>query len=187
MGKSISIIGAGIAGLSAGCYGQMNGYQTQIFEMHNKPGGLVTSWERKGFNIQGGFQGLAGSSAANPFHAVWSELLDINSISFVDNDLKDVFEFNDGRSFYLYSNLDRLEEYMKGIALEDSELIDEFINGARRLRRLRPKSPVKATGLNTSSVNHFMPSQALFQSVGSILQKPLASKVLFQTRSQGAS
>ena len=31
--KSIIIIGAGIAGLSAGCYGQMNGYRTQIFEM----------------------------------------------------------------------------------------------------------------------------------------------------------
>jgi len=26
--KTIIIIGAGIAGLSAGCYGQMNGYQT---------------------------------------------------------------------------------------------------------------------------------------------------------------
>jgi phytoene dehydrogenase-like protein len=38
--KSIIIIGAGIAGLSAGCYGQMNGYRTQIFEMHNKPGGV---------------------------------------------------------------------------------------------------------------------------------------------------
>ena len=33
MDKSIIIIGAGIAGLSAGCYGQMNGYNTRIFEM----------------------------------------------------------------------------------------------------------------------------------------------------------
>lgn len=38
----IIIIGAGIAGLSAGCYAQMNGYRTQIFEMHNLPGGLST-------------------------------------------------------------------------------------------------------------------------------------------------
>jgi thioredoxin reductase len=28
--KSVAIIGAGIAGLSAGCYAQMNGYQAQI-------------------------------------------------------------------------------------------------------------------------------------------------------------
>jgi len=45
--KSIIIIGAGIAGLAAGCYGQMNGYRTQIFELHYNPGGLCTSWKRK--------------------------------------------------------------------------------------------------------------------------------------------
>ena len=43
---SIIIIGAGIAGLTAGCYGQMNGYRTRIFESHNKPGGLCTAWKR---------------------------------------------------------------------------------------------------------------------------------------------
>ena len=46
--KSIIIIGAGIAGLSAGCYGQMNGYRTHIFEMHSLPGGLCTAWKRRG-------------------------------------------------------------------------------------------------------------------------------------------
>ena len=35
--KSIIIIGAGMAGLSAGCYAQMNGYKTRIFELHNNP------------------------------------------------------------------------------------------------------------------------------------------------------
>jgi len=39
--KSIVIIGAGIAGLAAGCYGQMNGYRTEILEMHDKPGGCA--------------------------------------------------------------------------------------------------------------------------------------------------
>ena len=37
MEKSIIIIGAGLAGLSAGCYAQMNGYKTQIFELYNIP------------------------------------------------------------------------------------------------------------------------------------------------------
>jgi len=30
--KRVTIAGAGVAGLSAGCYMQMNGYDTQIFE-----------------------------------------------------------------------------------------------------------------------------------------------------------
>lgn len=39
--RSVIIIGAGIAGLSAGCYARMNGYRTHIFEMHTQPGGLA--------------------------------------------------------------------------------------------------------------------------------------------------
>ena len=46
MGRSVIIIGAGIAGLAAGCYAQMNGYRSQIFELHDLPGGLCTAWER---------------------------------------------------------------------------------------------------------------------------------------------
>jgi phytoene dehydrogenase-like protein len=47
LGKSVIIIGAGMGGLSSGCYGQMNGYSTKIFEMHDKPGGLCTAWHRR--------------------------------------------------------------------------------------------------------------------------------------------
>ena len=31
MERSITIIGGGLTGLSAGCYGRMNGYKTTIF------------------------------------------------------------------------------------------------------------------------------------------------------------
>jgi phytoene dehydrogenase-like protein len=58
--KSIIIIGAGIAGLSAGCYGQMNGYRVRIFEQEAGPGGLCTSWQRKRFTINGGLVSPAG-------------------------------------------------------------------------------------------------------------------------------
>ena len=44
MAKSIIIIGAGMGGLAAGIYGEMNGYETKIFEMHTKPGGQCTSF-----------------------------------------------------------------------------------------------------------------------------------------------
>jgi thioredoxin reductase len=35
------IIGAGLAGLSTGCYARMNGYSSRIFEHHSVPGGGV--------------------------------------------------------------------------------------------------------------------------------------------------
>ena len=48
MADSLVIIGAGVAGLAAGCYARMNGHDASIFEMHDKPGGVCTSWQRKG-------------------------------------------------------------------------------------------------------------------------------------------
>ncbi len=59
--KSIIIIGGGIAGLSAGCYGQMNGFRTRIFEMHKKPGGLCTCWKRQGYVVNGCVHWLVGT------------------------------------------------------------------------------------------------------------------------------
>lgn len=38
--KSMIMIGAGFAGLAAGIYGRLNGYNTGIFQMHIQPGGL---------------------------------------------------------------------------------------------------------------------------------------------------
>jgi uncharacterized protein with NAD-binding domain and iron-sulfur cluster len=39
--KQIIVVGAGLAGLSTGCYAWMNGYRCRIFEHHSKPGGGV--------------------------------------------------------------------------------------------------------------------------------------------------
>ena len=35
MNKKILIIGGGVAGLSAGIYGRLNGFETEIIEMHS--------------------------------------------------------------------------------------------------------------------------------------------------------
>lgn len=50
VGDKLIIIGAGIAGLAAGCYARMNGYDVEIFERHTQPGGMCTSWMRKGLS-----------------------------------------------------------------------------------------------------------------------------------------
>ncbi len=74
MEKHILIIGAGIAGLAAGCYARMNGYRATIFEMHDLPGGLCTAWERKGYIFDGCIHYLFGSGEGQPFHRMWQEL-----------------------------------------------------------------------------------------------------------------
>ena len=43
MNKKIVIIGGGVAGLSAGIYSQQNGFDTEIIEINNQPGGQCTA------------------------------------------------------------------------------------------------------------------------------------------------
>jgi phytoene dehydrogenase-like protein len=131
MEKSIIIIGAGITGLSAGCYGQMNGYQTQIFEMHDKSGGVCTGWKRKGYTIDGCMHWLVGTNPANSFYHIWEELGVAPRWSIVDHERYISVEGEGGKVFTVYADIDRLEQHMKELAPEDKDVIEEFIKGVR--------------------------------------------------------
>jgi phytoene dehydrogenase-like protein len=61
-GNKLIIIGAGIAGLATGCYARMNGYDVEIFEMHTQPGGMCTSWMRKGYTFDYCIHNLSGTA-----------------------------------------------------------------------------------------------------------------------------
>lgn len=130
--KNIIIIGAGIAGLSAGCYGQMNGYRTRIFELHDKPGGLCTSWKREGYTFDGCIQWLMGSRTGTPMYRIWQELGAAQGRRFVEYDVYQRVEGNDGRALSIYTDLNRLEQHMKELAPADTDVIEEFCNSARR-------------------------------------------------------
>lgn len=133
MTRTLSIIGAGIAGLSAGCYGQMNGYRTRIYEMHSLPGGVCTTWRRKGYKIDGCLHWLTGIRPGTDFHRIWEELGVIGASPLVEHDEYARIEGRDGRVFIVYCNVDRLERHMKELAPEDSGLIESFANGIRKM------------------------------------------------------
>ena len=58
--QSMIIIGAGMGGLSTGCYAQMNGYKSIVLELHNIPGGCCTSWERRDYIFDCKFARVVG-------------------------------------------------------------------------------------------------------------------------------
>jgi phytoene dehydrogenase-like protein len=133
MERSIIIIGAGVAGLSAGCYGQMNGYQTQIFELHDKPGGLCTAWKRKGYTFDGCMEWLFGSKEGSGMNAIWRELGATQGRQMVDHDEYMRFEGLDGRTLVFYTNADRTRQHLKELAPADARQIDRLCNAIRRL------------------------------------------------------
>lgn len=136
MDKSIIIIGAGVAGLSAGCYGQMNCYRTQIFEMHTLPGGLCTSWKRKGYAIDGCMHWLLGANPGTGFYRIWEELGAVQGRRIVNQEEYIRFEGEDGKVFGVYIDIGRLEQYMKELAPEDEKIIEEILRDIRKCTRL---------------------------------------------------
>jgi phytoene dehydrogenase-like protein len=129
--KTILIIGAGVAGLAAGCYGQMNGYRTKIFELHNLPGGLCTAWERKGYVFDGCIHYLFGSGEGQPFHQMWQELGAIQDRPMIDHDEYQRIT-DDDQTLVVYTDPDRLETHMSDLSPADAPLIRSFARGIRQ-------------------------------------------------------
>lgn len=136
--KSIIIIGAGIAGLSAGCYGQINGYRTQIFEMHDLPGGLCTSWKRKGYTIDGCIGWLFGSGPGFNYYRIWEELGVVQGRKMINHEEFIRVVDKNGKAFIVYCDIDKLEQHMKELAPEDTDEIDKFIKAARICSKFSP-------------------------------------------------
>lgn len=156
--KKVKIVGAGISGLAAGCYLQMNGYETEIVEMHNISGGLCTSWKRGGYNFDGCIHWLLGSDKGSAFYKLWSELIDLGEIEFVNHskrvsiEVKDNIDKYGNKIFELYSNIDELEKYLLDVSPEDMAPIKEFVDSIRFIQKYQlPPLVEKAPQLRTFS------------------------------------
>ena len=132
MAKKIAIIGAGIAGLSAGCYARMNGYEAEIYEAHSIPGGLCTAWKRGDYTIDGCLQWLTGSAPGNGFNRFWKELGVIQGRKMYNHEEFYRFTGSDGRTFIAYCNVDRLEKHMKELSPDDAETTELFCRLIRK-------------------------------------------------------
>ncbi len=125
--KSIIIIGTGISGLSAGCYGQMNGYETRIFELHTLPGGVCTSWKRKGYVFEDCVHWLVGSAPGQLFNSFWEELGALQGKEIINHE--EMFRVeDDDKTLILYSDLSRFETHLKEISPEDGPFIEEIVS-----------------------------------------------------------
>jgi phytoene dehydrogenase-like protein len=137
-GDKVIIIGAGVAGLSCGCYLQMNGIQTEILEAGDLPGGLCTAWHRGPYVFDGCLRWLMGVQPPSAFYQVWTELGAIAGRKiFIHQEMLRI-EWADGATLSVPSDLDQLVRVFKEFAPEDSALIDTLARDARRVAPLEP-------------------------------------------------
>lgn len=130
MAKSIIIIGAGMGGLAAGIYGQINGYQTQIFELHTKPGGQCTAWQRKGHTFDACIHHFFGCEPGSSVYRLWHEL------GAMPRELVPLEECTavasmDGKMFLDYYDLAKLRNALLKLSPSDAKAIERYIGAIK--------------------------------------------------------
>jgi phytoene dehydrogenase-like protein len=170
----VVIIGGGIAGLSCGCYLQMNGYRTEILEMNDGPGGLCVAWDRGPYRFDGCLRWLVGTNPNTFFHRIWHELGAIRG-----HEIREQHEFlrvegREGQALSVTADLDQLARDCRRLSPDDAGLINKLIQGARRCASL--DAPGNAMELMTirekmQMMRHYLP---MLWTVGSWMRLPVA-------------
>ncbi len=162
------IIGAGIAGLSTGCYALMNGDKTTIFEMHSIPGGLCTAWHRKGYTFDISMHMLVGSKSG-PVNQMWQELGVLADREFVYHNEMARIE-SGGKSLTICADLRRLEDQMLALSPADADLTKEFIRlvSGKSIMSSPPLKPAEMISLmdNIKMAAVFFPLMGVFRRYG---------------------
>ena len=169
MKKKVVIIGGGVAGLSAGIYSMLNGFETEIIEMHSITGGQCTAWDRKGFRFDYCLHWLVGTRSG-PFHEIWKETNVLNeNVEIIDHEIHTKIYSPEGTEFIIYTNIDRWEEYLCRFAPEDTKSIRKMCNDMRKSAFLKPYSDppgLRKFSNTVASMLGMMPIMFLFIKYG---------------------
>ncbi|TAM91073.1 NAD(P)/FAD-dependent oxidoreductase, partial [bacterium] len=129
----IAIIGAGIAGLCTAVYARKCGYEVDLFEQHERAGGLAISWRRGEYTFENSLVWLLGSRPGGLLHEQWREVFDIDALTFVDPDEYVRVETEDGDSLSMYRDIDRMEAELLRRAPGDADEIRRLASMVRRV------------------------------------------------------
>jgi phytoene dehydrogenase-like protein len=137
----IVVIGGGIAGLCAGVYAIRCGYEVELVEMHERLGGLATSWQRDGYTFETCLHWLLGSNPKRRMHAHWREVFDIDRLHFVHPAEYLRFETESGDRLIVYSDPERLEAELLRVSPMDANESRRFIAALREFRDVEIPEP----------------------------------------------
>jgi phytoene dehydrogenase-like protein len=150
--KKVIIVGAGIAGLTAGIYARQSGFDVTIYESHTIPGGASTSWKRKGYLFEGGMHWLTGSSPDKSLNKLWHEVGALNdNVPVYNRDPFLTFESN-GQTAYLYRDIDKLRQHFLAIAPEDRKEILSLCRDIKKFAKMdMPVTDIKGVKVKKKS------------------------------------
>ncbi len=150
--NKIIIVGAGIAGLTAGIYARQSGFDVTIYESHTIPGGASTSWRRKGYLFEGGMHWLTGSSKEVPLNKLWHEVGALDyTVPVYNVDPFLTFEY-DGKTACLYRDVEKLRRHFLELSPEDKKEIDSLCMDIKKFSKVAmPVTDIKGVKVKNKS------------------------------------
>ncbi len=160
------VIGAGVGGLSCGCYLAQAGLKVLIVERHHQPGGYCTSFDRDGYRFDVGVHYLGG--VRKRFLGTMLDELDVKAdLAFHQFDPTDKIIMPDTITYFRANPADTVREFKKSFP-RDCRDIDEFFSFV-----MQPHFPAvykKARGLNFKHIlDGFFSNEKLKATLASLL------------------
>ena len=131
--SKIVIVGGGVAGLTAGIYAQLSGYESVILEKHSLLGGNLTGWQRGKYHIDNCLHWLTGTNPNDPLYTAWKDVGMLGGVDIYQPETLYTYSFGD-KSLSLYANINKLKKEMFSLSLADEEEINAFISAVKTMQ-----------------------------------------------------
>lgn len=141
MSRRAIIIGAGLAGLSAGIHLQQNGIETEIFELAPWAGGMCTAWVRKGYRFDGCIHWMVGTKPGNDFYNLYREVDALAEDTVIYNAPEIQMEIN-GTLYNIPMEFEDFKKFLHSLSEEDNAAIDAFCGDVETLMQSKMPSGV---------------------------------------------
>lgn len=119
------IIGAGIGGLTCGCYLAKAGLKVLIVEQHFKAGGYCTSFKRKGYTFDAAAHYIGGFRKNGPLSIIFRELELDSKVKIIRFDPSDIVIFPDYQ-IYIWNNFNKTISELQESFQNEAINIDKF-------------------------------------------------------------
>jgi phytoene dehydrogenase-like protein len=129
------VVGGGLAGLSAGCYGRANNFDVVIVEHNLQLGGVCTAWHRGPYLIDGCIHWLTGG----PFQRIYEELGIVPAVPL--RPLEEFVTYRHARDRWeatLSRDMRRTLDCLRALAPEDADELGRMVEGAEHAAALEP-------------------------------------------------
>ncbi len=129
--KKVVIVGGGVAGLSAGIYLSLEGFDCTVLERHSIAGGNLTGWNRSGFHIDNCIHWLTGTLPGTELYRTWETLGALGDGIGLCKTSRFYGSELDGKVLSLSSDIDETREAMLELAPFDRVEIEKFISAVK--------------------------------------------------------